>query len=146
MIDKNEIVSQMERKRVAANFRLLPETVATFNKYVGLLQDLAAREGRSESQMTVQGLLDHIAQKLAEDPDLKRWKARNEGRRRGKKADGPASPEAETAPASADAPADPFREEAGEALADPDAREHTAAGENAARASHPMVKGRFGDR
>jgi hypothetical protein len=113
MIDKNEIVSRMERKRVAANFRLLPETVATFNEYVGLLQELAARAGRSESQMTVQGLLDHIAQKLAEDPDLKRWKARNEGRRRGKKADGPASPEAETTAEMTGAGADPFREKDG---------------------------------
>lgn len=96
--------------------------------------------------MTVQGLLDHIAQKLAEDPDLKRWKARNEGRRRGKKADGPASPEAETAPTTADAPADPFREEAGEVVADLDARERTTAEAHAARTSHPMVKGMFGDR
>jgi hypothetical protein len=91
-------------------------------------------------------VLDHIAQKLAEDPDLKRWKARNEGRRRGKKGDGPASHEAETAPASAGASADPFREEAVEALADPDMRARAAAGENAARTSHPMVKGTFGDR
>lgn len=30
-------------------FWLLPETVAMFNEYVGLLQELAARAGRSES-------------------------------------------------------------------------------------------------
>lgn len=89
MNQESKILSQIERKRVALNLRVLPETVATLHQYVQYLSERAAAQGLNESQLNVSLLLDHFAAELRAAEGFAAWTAKHGATRRRSKATEP---------------------------------------------------------